>query len=1090
MAGISRAAPEPPWYDPRMSSTARKAPLLLALAAAALLALSCAGAGRRSSTVAGAAREMAEAPRAEPAEAPAPSTGAEEKGATADTSAEAPAAAEEATPGRKLATQAVRLRPPELLARSGTPELLPLPVVAQDVTVVIVGHRARVVMDLVFANPGESAVAGTLMISLPDRASPCALGTYQGGGLSDPAAVIAAAPDDALARALLPPAPAEPDALLAATPSLPAGWKTEDRAVDWGALRAAVSVEPVQGRQVYETVTRARVDPALAEWTGTGSYSARIYPIPAKGLKRVVFAYDLTLVPSGGRILFPLPLPDGRAPARRLTVYDLSGATADGTLTANGKALDSARGPGGSRSWQLAPDASTGVLYVGTPRSPSVLSTAGADPAVPGTLVSLLLTPELPKQSMVTSTGKALFLLDTSASGRDGMSALSAQMLRALLEGDDSMTQFAIVCFDVRATLLTPGFVANTDEARKHYLGLVDQIWLEGATAFETALECVESTAELAKADAVFLLSDGEITWGADTPAALARDHADLFSRRWICYSFGSVPANRRLFEELARKGGQIVQVGQGQDLAEAARAHRYPVYRFEGLRSTMQDEIVVAGDPALLYPGQVLEVAVRMQRTSADLRLVLRADGKDYEIRVPVARQAMTDALAARSWGELFVSKLMDEPDQATQKAIFALSRHFALANDYASFIILETDEAYQQYGISVAPLDFRQIRQTLSSRPPARSRDRVVLSGLAVPEDLPAESTTLLASLSSLGRFAIWESPPAADVAWAPKYLLGRPAITPESATTTSLYLAGRDLMALAAAESGAAPRKTTSDASAPKQDASLHAAHALRVLSTIAETRPRDDQALRLTGFVLMQWGFYDEAEHLFGRVRVRRPFEPQNMLLEAMAQAAQGKAADAALRYEMVLHQTFPRFQDASRLVAARLEADILREALRRNAGSADRALWQNRLAELGNEEGEQVRGLRPGEVPAGRLLLFWNIDDTDVDLHVREGPFSEVWYERMSSPGGGRLYWDNTEGLGPELYEHPRLSAFGFHVYVDYFASSSVEGAAPAATYVAAFTRIGRESRYRVSWHATVLVGAEEDKVEIMPLWRR
>jgi hypothetical protein len=72
-------------------------------------------------------------------------------------------------------------------------------------------------------------------------------------------------------------------------------------------------------------------------------------------------------------------------------------------------------------------------------------------------------------------------------------------------------------------------------------------------------------------------------------------------------------------------------------------------------------------------------------------------------------------------------------------------------------------------------------------------------------------------------------------------------------------------------------------------------------------------------------------------------------------------------------------------------------------------------------------------MQPGEVPAGRMLLFWNIDDTDVDLHVREGPFSEVWYERMSSRSGGRLYWDNTEGLGPELYEHPRLSLAGFRV---------------------------------------------------------
>jgi hypothetical protein len=957
--------------------------------------------------------------------------------------------------------------------------------VVQDVTVIVAGHRARVILDLVFRNPSAKVLAGTLMISLPDRASPCALGTYQGQGVAG----LTGTPEDPVLRALLSPAPPGPDVLLGPAVELPSSWSAQDRAVDWGSLRSAVVVEPVRGRQIYEEVTRARVDPALAEWAGSGSYSSRIFPIPAGGLKRVIFAYDQTLVPSGGRILFPLPTPDAKAPSRRLTVQDLGGASTDSSVMVNGKPAEAARGAGGARIWQLPADSPGGALYVATPRSPAVLSLAGGDQEIPGTVVTALVTPELPKQSMMTSTGKALFLLDTSASGRSGMAALAAQMLRALLEGDDSLTQFAIVCFDVRATLLTPGFVDNTDEARKHYLGLVDQIWLEGATAFETALEYLETTSELAKADAVFLLSDGEITWGADSPTGLSRDHAEALAKRWVCYSFGSTPHNRRLFDELTRAKGQTVQVGMGQDLAEAARAHRYPVYHLESVRSVLQDEVVVAGDPALLYPGQVLEIGIRMLRSTADLRLLLRVDGKDYEVRVPVARQAATDALGARAWGELFVGSLLDEPDQGTEQAIFALSRHFSLANDYASFLILETDDQYREYGVSQTPLDFRQIRQTLSARKPPRSRDRVVLAGLAVPDDLPADSVSVLASLSTLGAFPIWECPPSADASWAPKYLIGKPAITPDAPTPTGIYLAARRLMELSASEAESDSRqKASGEAPPPKQDPSLHAAHALRLLSTIAETKPRDDQALRLTGYVLMQWGFYGEAEQLFGRVRVRRPFEPQNMLLEAMAQAAQGKAADAALRFEMVLHQTFPRFQDASRPVAARLYADLLREATRRNPASADRALWSARLAEVEKEMGEQTPGLRSGEVPAGRLLLFWNIDDTDVDLHVREGPFSEVWYERMASRTGGRLYWDNTEGLGPELYEHPRLSLAGFRVYVDYFASSSVEGASPAATYVAAFTRIGRENRYRAAWYTTVLLGEQQDKVPIMPLW--
>ena len=178
--------------------------------------------------------------------------------------AAAPAPAETA-PARTIATQPVfRPRPPELLARIEGPDLEALPFVVHDVTVVVSGHRARVVFDMVFANPSNRTLAGTLMIGLPDRASPCYLATFDGRGA-----------DSGAAEALLAPVPPGPEALLAQPIATQARWA----GVDWGAERAARVVEPVKGREVYEAVTRRRVDPALGEWAGSGTYSARIYPL-------------------------------------------------------------------------------------------------------------------------------------------------------------------------------------------------------------------------------------------------------------------------------------------------------------------------------------------------------------------------------------------------------------------------------------------------------------------------------------------------------------------------------------------------------------------------------------------------------------------------------------------------------------------------------------------------------------------------------------------------------------------------------------------------------------------------------------------
>ncbi|WP_341215812.1 VIT domain-containing protein [uncultured Wocania sp.] len=75
-----------------------------------------------------------------------------------------------------------------------------------------------------------------------------------------------------------------------------------------GKLREAVVVEKEQGRVAFEAVVRQRVDPILLE-KGTGNkYKARIYPIPAKGYKRVVLSYEQELIFGEEAHYFHLPL--------------------------------------------------------------------------------------------------------------------------------------------------------------------------------------------------------------------------------------------------------------------------------------------------------------------------------------------------------------------------------------------------------------------------------------------------------------------------------------------------------------------------------------------------------------------------------------------------------------------------------------------------------------------------------------------------------------------------------------------------------------------------------------------------------------
>lgn len=75
-----------------------------------------------------------------------------------------------------------------------------------------------------------------------------------------------------------------------------------------GVMREGVVVEKQKATQVFEAITRKNVDPGLAEMTKGNNFKARVYPIPAKGYKRVLVAFEHELKNKEESYLYQLPL--------------------------------------------------------------------------------------------------------------------------------------------------------------------------------------------------------------------------------------------------------------------------------------------------------------------------------------------------------------------------------------------------------------------------------------------------------------------------------------------------------------------------------------------------------------------------------------------------------------------------------------------------------------------------------------------------------------------------------------------------------------------------------------------------------------
>ena len=63
-----------------------------------------------------------------------------------------------------------------------------------------------------------------------------------------------------------------------------------------------------EARRIYEEIVRGRRDPALLEYVGRNAFQARIFPIPARGEKRVQIEYSQLLAADNGLVKYVYPL--------------------------------------------------------------------------------------------------------------------------------------------------------------------------------------------------------------------------------------------------------------------------------------------------------------------------------------------------------------------------------------------------------------------------------------------------------------------------------------------------------------------------------------------------------------------------------------------------------------------------------------------------------------------------------------------------------------------------------------------------------------------------------------------------------------
>jgi len=553
-----------------------------------------------------------------------------------------------------------------------------LPIRGMHAKIHVDGFRARVVLDYYFANPHDRGLEGTFKVRLPDSASPYFFAFGE---------TLVMAGDAAPAQ----PASVERARAMGAAPAM----IMADRQQSWRGPKEARMVPREKAAIAYGSTVRRAIDPALMEWSGAGMFSARVFPIAARKQHRIVIAYDLQLLPVGDDLELRFDVPQD---VPSMTVdFDVAKLPA-GKLQLNPPV--SGVEEGGRAYFRFAQPQERALTLRIT--SPPTLVLTGDDPQV-GSFFATTFVPKLPAAAASAVTDRAVFLVDTSLSSNPDGFNVWLKMLRALLDNNrDSIKQFAVLYFNVEASWWRGQLSANEPAEVDALLADAQQLVLEGATDLGAALREAAHPRWLTdgKPHDMFLLSDGAATWGESDLFAMSRAMGN--GRALFAYRTGLAGSDSAALELLTREtGGALFSVVGEAEIKKASMAHRKRPWRIEEVRLAGSDDLLLAGRPKVLFPGQRVTMVGRGKPTSgAVVELSVAQGGAQQKVVTTTLTHALASDLTARTYGQLAVNQL-EELGVVTERTATPYAMHFRVTGKSCSLLMLESEEDYRRHNI-----------------------------------------------------------------------------------------------------------------------------------------------------------------------------------------------------------------------------------------------------------------------------------------------------------------------------------------------------------------------------------------------------
>jgi len=878
-----------------------------------------------------------------------------------------------------------------------------------------------------------------------------------------------------------------------------------------GVLREGVVVEKEQGRKTFEAIVRRGVDPGLLEKTEGNNFRMRVYPLPAKGTRRVVLAYEQELTDRGNSDLYLLSLKIDGAIAKFAVHAEVIKNTVQ--LDTENNELSNLTFKKWNDSYvanlekdDFVPDKTIALSFPHVSKGERIFTAAkNGNPDASYFYINIR-----PKQlEEVKILPKRMTLLwDNSNSAQERNTEKELAILDSYIQKIGNLT-IDLVYFNIKAGKAEIFAITNGNwDKLKSVLK---------ATVYDggTSLGCLDFTKF--KSDEILLFSDGMTTFGNSEP---------VFSATPVYTLNSGVTAHPAFLTYLAQRSGGVyidlnkltnyeavamltnnnyhfisaqIQTGQLADVYPKMPCQFNNTFSMVGTMSGKTATLVLnfgfgsritysktitinadqTADPEILRrlwaEKKIAELSLNEEKNKDEITLT----GKEFGIVT-----ANTSLIVLENVGDYLQNNIVPPPEMRAEYIRLKTTNEKEVAEKFKAHIesvVILSDEQSKWWNKSFEIIPVKSVTGKQSSA--VRFTAPVVRRDEEIRSQQELRSSNGVVSISDVRGNDEVQGSDIADIrenvtqevtelnktdknknnniqssiqlnAWDPQTPYLKVLQYAAAGTEYTTYLKLKK-------EYGTTPSFYIDAAgffsNAGKKDT------AVTILSNLAELSIESPQLLRVLGSKLLDFKRPAEAAIVYEKVLRLKGEEPQSYRDLGLAYEANGDFQQAInTLYEVVRKDWDRRFPGIELIVMNEIN-NILLTYPGLESSFIDKRLLKNEPVNI-------------------RVILTWDTDNCDMDLWVTDPQREKCYYENKLTQLGGKISNDFTGGYGPEEFMIRKAVTGKYLVQSNYFGTHSQALLTPVNLHLVFITNFGKPSQKRQE--VTIRLESKHDVIDV------